>query len=142
MRWLLLMISVALLAACSSSSRPNAGSKQNVKLAPVTQLSPEVRKAPPTVREAYQFAVANPDILEHVPCYCGCGSIRHKSNLDCYVKQLKPDGSVTLDDHALGCSLCVDITRDAMRLNGEGKSLDEIHAEIVKTFSPYGPPNQ
>jgi ferredoxin len=62
--------------------------------------------------------------------------------LDCYVKGFKPDGSVVVDDHALGCSLCVDIARDVMRLHGEGQSIKDIRAEIVATYSKFGPPNQ
>jgi len=142
-RWhIVLMLLGVILAACSGSGQPNTTGIQSLKLAPISRLSPEARKAPVTVREAYQFAIANPEILSRIPCYCGCGSMGHKSNLDCYVKEFKPDGSLALDDHALGCSLCVDITHDATRLTSEGKSVDEIRAEIVKTFSPYGPPNQ
>ena len=111
-------------------------------MAPISQMPAEVRQAPATVREAYQFAVANPQVLEHVPCYCGCGSIGHKSNLACYIQERKPDGSIKFDDHALGCSLCVDIARDSMRMTGEAKSLEEIRAAIVSSYSQFGPPNQ
>jgi len=138
----LIVFFVVVLSACSPTAQPGAGNKSAVKLAPVTQMPAEVRQAPAPVREAYQFAVANPQVLEHVPCYCGCGSIGHKSNLACYVQEWKPDGSVKFDDHALGCSLCVDIARDSMRMTGEGKSLEEIRAAIVSSYSQFGPPNQ
>jgi hypothetical protein len=37
------------------------------------------------------------------------------------------DGTVkTFDPHALGCSICVDITQDAMRMLKDGKSVPEI----------------
>jgi len=36
----------------------------------------------------------------------------------------------------------VDITRDVMRMHAEGKSVEAIRAEIVATYSKYGPPNQ
>ena len=140
-RVLFVLLAVA-FSACSSTAQPGVAEKSAVKMAPISQMPAEVRQAPATVREAYQFAVANPQVLEQVPCYCGCGSIGHKSNLACYIQERKPDGSVKFDDHALGCSLCVDIARDSMRMTGEGKSLEEIRAAIVSSYSQFGPPNQ
>ena len=104
-RFLIWVVLAVLLAACTLSVQPGAGSKSAVRLAPITQMPLQVQKAPAQVREAYQFAVANPDVLAHVPCYCGCGSIGHQSNLACYVKEFKSDGIPVFDDHALGCSL-------------------------------------
>ena len=49
--------------------------------------------------------------------------------------------SVKFDGHALGCSICVDITQDAMRLTKEGKSPQDIKAYVDKTYSQYGPSN-
>jgi len=60
----------------------------------------EVQQGPPEVREAYQFAVANPEYLENFPCYCGCGGMGHLSNRDCYIRQINPDGSIVFDSHA------------------------------------------
>ena len=41
--------------------------------------------------------------------------------------------------HALGCSICVDITQDTMRLLRQGKTVSEIKALIDQTYSQYGP---
>ena len=57
--------------------------------------------APAVVREAYRFAVANPEPLSQIPCYCACGGVGHESNLDCFIQAVEPDGSVTFDHHAL-----------------------------------------
>jgi hypothetical protein len=139
-RWMLLVVLLALvLPACSSAAQSGA---VRVKLAPVSQLPALAQKAPTRVREAYQFAVANPDLMKQIPCFCGCGAMGHTSNYACYVKEVRSDGSVNFDDHALGCSLCVDITQDAMRMSGAGKSAQDIRAEIVATYSKFGPPNQ
>jgi len=139
-RWVLLIVSLTtlVLSACSPASPFGA----KVNLAPISLLPPSVQKAPTRVREAYQFAVANPDLMKQIPCYCGCGAMGHTSNYACYVKAVKPDNSVTYDEHALGCSLCVDITQDVMRLSGEGKPAQDIRAEIVATYGKFGPPNQ
>jgi hypothetical protein len=93
------------------------------------------------VQEAYRFALGNPEILEQVPCYCGCGAIGHRSNYQCYLKGIGPDGAPQFDNHALGCSICVDITQDVMRLLDEGKSIPEIREYVDATYSKYGPSN-
>jgi len=71
-------------------------------LAPESALPPNVRRAPPNVREAYRFAIANRETLRFIPCFCGCGTEGHKSNADCYVKDIRPDGSVVFDFMSLG----------------------------------------
>lgn len=97
--------------------------------------------APAVVQQAYQFAVANPDVLEHLPCYCGCGKAGHKSNYACYVSGTDATRGIQFDSHALGCSICVDITQDAMRLTREGKDLEAIRAYVDQTYAPFGPSN-
>lgn len=108
----------------------------------MSTLPTEMQNAPTRVREAYQFAVANPDALRNVPCYCGCGAMGHTSNYSCYIKESKADGTVVFDGHALGCSLCVDITQDVMRSTRAGRAPPEIRASIISTYSQFGPPNQ
>ena len=120
----------------------NAKESQAYPLAPMDEMPHEVQKAPPVVSEAYRFAVANPEVLQHLPCYCGCGNnIGHTSNYSCYVAGENADGSLIFDNHALGCSICVDITVDAMRMLDEGKSLPEIRTYIDQTYSAFGPSN-
>ncbi len=130
------------LAACSPVAQAGGAGGHQMKLAPMSMLSSDVQKAPAKVREAYQYAIANADTLRQIPCYCGCGSMGHKSNLDCYVKEFKSDGSAVLETHALGCSLCVDITQDVMQQAGQGKPVTDIRAMIVSNYSKFGPPNQ
>jgi len=100
-----------------------------------------VVSAPQVVRQAYDFAAAHPEVLTQLPCYCGCGAIGHTSNYACYVDEVASDDSITYDLHAVGCSICVDITRDAIRLVEEGRSLPDIRAEIDRTYSAFGPSN-
>ncbi len=65
-------------------------------LAPESALSETLRDAPPKVREAYRFAIANRDILRQIPCYCGCGA-QHRSNAECYIKDIGSDGKIEFD---------------------------------------------
>jgi hypothetical protein len=101
----------------------------------------EVREAPVVVRQAYAFAHDHPEVLSAIPCYCGCGAIGHTSNYACYVAGQDADGTIAYDLHALGCSICVDITRDASRLLEEGRSVAEIRSTIDSTYLRYGPSN-
>ncbi len=135
----LVSIFAMVLSACAAP-QPAATSKS--AQATVTMLPEEVKAAPERVRSAYAFALSNPDALKNVPCYCGCGAMGHTSNLSCYINERKPDGQIVFDDHALGCSLCVDISQDVMRMTAEGKSPQAIRADIVAAYSKFGPANQ
>jgi len=110
-------------------------------MAPMSDMSAEVQSAPLVTRQAYQFAVANPEVMKNIPCYCGCGAMGHTSNYSCYVAGLDAKGSVKFETHALGCSICVDITQDAMRLLRQGKDVQAIRAYVDQTYSRYGPSN-
>jgi hypothetical protein len=127
-----------LLSACGSSPTPVVTADQDSSN---SQLSAEIQQAPPSVVEAYQFAISNPDDLKNVPCYCGCKAMGHTSNYDCYIDEIKPSGEVIYDGHALGCSICVDISQDVMRLTREGKSPEAIRTAIDQTYAQYGPSN-
>jgi len=81
---------------------PGGGASHAYTLAPESALPEYFRKAPPDVREAYRFAIANRGILQQIPCYCGCGSDGHKNNADCYIKDVKPDGTVNFDQMSFG----------------------------------------
>ncbi len=114
---------------------------QAYNMAAMEDMPHGVQAAPLVVSDAYRFAAANPDVLTQLPCYCGCGNMGHTSNYACYVGGENADGSLVFDNHALGCSICVDITVDAMRMLDEGKSLPEIRAYVDQTYSPFGPSN-
>jgi len=132
-----LLALTALAATGCASGRPAA-----VKLAPVSELPEVMQQAPASVRTAYQFAVAHPDALRNVPCYCGCGAIGHHSNLACYMKDVSAGGEIVFDDHARGCSICVDIALDVMKMTEEGRDPTAIRSQIVETYSAFGPSNQ
>jgi len=139
-RWVLLgMLMLILLAGCAQAKQ-DEGVPANVTLAPLSDLPDEVRQASQSTVIAYRFAVANPDLMKQVPCYCGCGDMGHTSNYMCYV-QSDADGKIVFDQHALGCSICVDITLDTMRMYSQGKSPAEIKSVIDATYSKYGPSN-
>src|SRR5204862_3532198 len=67
-------------------------------------------------RAAYQVAKDIPEVLEQLPCFCGCmTSFVHKNNLFCFK-----------DQHGSGCTICQDIALDARKMHDEGKSIAQI----------------
>lgn len=133
---MLVLVSGA-LAGCGGGA--SAGGGITLKMAPLSAMPQAVQAAPKTVQEAYQFNVANPDTMQHIPCYCGCGGIGHESNYACYVQDVDASGQITFDGHALGCGICVDITRDVMRGILDGKELKTIRLEVDAKYSRFGP---
>ena len=134
---ILVLLSTTVFACTTQSSTGDV----HLYMASMDLMPSEVHSAPVTVQEAYQFNIANPDVMKDIPCYCGCGNIGHTSNYDCYVSEVDSGGNITFDNHALGCSICVDITQDVMRLLKDGKSPQEARAYVDGTYSKYGPSN-
>lgn len=54
------------------------------------------------VQEAYRYAADNGATLQYIPCFCGCKTIGHRHNGDCYVAEHHPDGRITFNSHAVG----------------------------------------
>lgn len=131
-----LLILLSLLGAVVSGC---GGSQHELAMAPMDGMPEHVQAAPARVQEAYQFAVANPDVLQQIPCYCGCGAMGHTSNYSCYVAETGADGTITYDEHALDCGICVDISQDVMRLLAQEKSTGEIYTYIDNTYARFGP---
>ena len=131
-----LLLLMGLLAGCAPGRKD-----RELIMAAISDTPAEVKSAPVSVQQAYQFAVANPEVLTEIPCYCGCGPMGHTSNYACYVSAVDSSGVITFDSHSLGCSICVDITHDTMRMLKDGKSVPEIKDYVDSTYSRYGPSN-
>jgi hypothetical protein len=91
-------------------------------------------------RAVYSFAGVKPEVLEYIPCFCGCVSQGHQSNHDCYVKRRSEGGRVVeWDGHGLVCPLGPDITGDVMLWHEKGRPLSRIRNDIDREFSGRGP---
>jgi uncharacterized protein with PCYCGC motif len=62
--------------------------------------------APPrpidVVQAVFEFAARRPDVLEYVPCFCGCERSGHRGNDDCFVKSRDAQGNVEWEPHGMG----------------------------------------
>lgn len=55
------------------------------------------------VRAVYVFAARHPEVLSHVPCFCGCENRGHKHNDDCFVSERDAKGRPTKwEPHGVG----------------------------------------
>lgn len=94
------LILAPVLASCQRSASPQG---QELLAWPEQDRWPELfYLAAPETQEAYRYTVSDPEILQYFPCYCGCVDWDHRSNLDCYVKEFRTDGSVVLDRMSFG----------------------------------------
>ncbi|MWC27948.1 hypothetical protein GON22_07590 [Paenibacillus sp. MMS18-CY102] len=99
--------------------------------ASLSELPSFLSSQPNQIYLAYKAASTITDTLGWIPCYCGCGdSAGHKSNLNCFIAEIKEDGSVVWDDHGTRCGVCMEIALKVTLMKQEGKSLKEIRTTI------------
>lgn len=116
-------------AAAPARVRKSVPPLPNVGFAPVRPMD--------VVRATYDFAAQHPEILSYVPCYCGCGSQGHKHNESCFVARRDPRGNVLeWDTHGFGCTICVDVAREAMQMYSSGADVHSIRAAIERKWTP------
>lgn len=102
-RRLLLLTGATTLAACASgSARPEDALVQLYANPAKNEWPPEFLELPTETQQLYRYAIANESTLKWFPCYCGCVAAGHRSNFDCYVRELLPDGRVRLDTMSFG----------------------------------------
>jgi len=94
---------------------------------PGATLSPALFQG--VTREAYQVAKDIPEVLEELPCFCGCMKERaHQSNLDCFK-----------DDHSSYCAVCQNIALDAAAMHKRGIDVVEIRKAVVDKYAIAAP---
>jgi hypothetical protein len=90
---------------------------------------------------AYKYATEHPEILEQIPCYCGCGSHGsqasdykpHRFLRDCYIND-----NWKYDEHASFCDVCVGEATKVQAYLAQGKTLKETRALIDQEYSKIG----
>ena len=91
------------LVGCSTPGIGQSSADDALLAWPAEDRWPEqFHKASARIQEAYRYAVANQDLLQWMPCFCGCGEWGHTSNASCYVQKVRDDGSVLLDPMSYG----------------------------------------
>jgi hypothetical protein len=95
---------------------------------------PAFTRVDPQTEEAYAYALYHPQVVQWMPCYCGCARMDHRSNLDCYLKPAVGGQPTQFEEHASYCDICVKTTLLTKQLVSEGKSLREIRQAVDATF--------
>lgn len=101
---------------------------------------PAYVRADPRTEAAYAYAMAEPEVLRWMPCYCGCGAMGHGDNGDCFFKPTM-DGLSSLDfeEHASYCDICVDTALMVKQMRAEGQSLRAIRDAVDAEFGGAAP---
>ena len=89
-----------------------------------------VKALPADWQAAYSFALARPDVLQWLPCYCGCAGIPHRSNLDCFFQGREVKGTFSYEEHASYCDICIETANMANDMLQQGKTMVEIRAAV------------
>ncbi|MBI5870302.1 MAG: hypothetical protein HZB44_05000 [Actinobacteria bacterium] len=88
--------------------------------------------------DGYRLAAANQELFDRIPCYCGCKQDPEKytSLKDCFYDRKTGD----FDEHAAGCTTCLDEAVDIGQWRDEGFSPREIRDRIDEKYSERGEP--
>jgi len=104
------------------------------------QVRPDYVKAlPGEWQSAYAYALARPDVLQWLPCHCGCVAIDHRSNLDCFFQRREVPGSYVYEEHASYCDVCVKTANLAQQMLQGGSTMIQVRAAVDVTFGGVGP---
>ena len=122
----ILVLGVIAWVSLHSTSQPSEDVAQNSKSAEV--MSPALF-TDAKARAAYQVAKDIPEVLEKLPCFCGCMmNFGHKNNLFCFK-----------DQHGSACDICQDIALDARKMHDQGLQIAQIQENIRAKYAKYQP---
>lgn len=88
---------------------------------------------------AYRYALEHGNVIQWLPCYCGCVEMDHRSNLDCFLRPHESGGTIAFEEHGSFCDVCVDIALMAREMVLDGKSAIEIRAAVDAEFGDIAP---
>lgn len=140
--YLLIAMAVLILTACGKGEQhadhthyaPNGDLQEET--ASLEKLPSFLDGQSPEVVLAYTAAAKLQDTLQWIPCYCGCGeSAGHGSNLNCFIHEVREDGSVEWDDHGTRCGVCVETAIATTQMKQQGKSDLQIRQYIDTKYS-------
>jgi len=92
----------------------------------------------PRVQGAYELAIQHSDVLDYMPCYCGCyESSGHEHVRHCFVEDFN-ENIAELDNMGFGCAICIETAEIAVAKYKEGESLPDIRNFIDNKYSGNG----
>ncbi|MDY0405181.1 PCYCGC motif-containing (lipo)protein [Virgibacillus sp. 179-BFC.A HS] len=134
---------LTLLAACSGNGKDSQSghADHNPRSGDLWQTTASNEELPKFLDESddnmqtlYLAVAQHKNLLEQIPCYCGCGnSADHKNNYDCFIHE-NNGKKVTWDDHATRCQACLDIAAESIIQYQEGTSVKDIRKTIDEKY--------
>ncbi|GAB4075078.1 PCYCGC domain-containing protein [Barrientosiimonas marina] len=133
---LLLLVASACSSGGSQEEHENNASNGDIRqtTSSITEMPSFLDETSDDLKNLYKAVAQNQDLLESIPCYCGCGEFGHTSNYDCFINQNNADGSLVWDNHAIKCQTCLDIAVESVIAFSEGTSVKEIRSTIDEKY--------
>lgn len=133
-----LMVALVSWAAIANVPTPPPGQIPMTVHAPHGVLPTIIHHTGHDTVNAYAAAFTHADVLAEVPCTCGCmPMLHHRNNLDCYIQEILPDGTVAFDTHGLYCLVCQWITFDVVEAADAGADHDELRRMVKEKYGPH-----
>ena len=106
----LIAAACVVFVSCSTERKAEAPPTRGAALrqsynGPLSPLPPPQYELPrpiEVIQAVYEFAGRRPDVLQYVPCFCGCQASGHVGNDDCFVSARDASGKPTWDLHGMG----------------------------------------
>jgi hypothetical protein len=102
---LLVVVLGICLASVAAQGQARSAPKKAAAAGPLPPIPFQGYPAPrphQVVQSVYEFAARHPEVLQYVPCYCGCEQHGHVGNDDCFVRSRDSAGRVTWEPHGYG----------------------------------------
>ncbi|MGE8205068.1 PCYCGC motif-containing (lipo)protein [Heyndrickxia sp. NPDC080065] len=136
-----LLVSIFFITACSNKNDESIVDQNKKHPMPMGEetagadvLPKFLANTSETVQTIYQAAASHKELLEHMPCYCGCGEMGHQNNYDCFIQENKQNGAVVWDEHGVNCDVCLEIAAQSVVDFNKGKTIKEIRKEIDEKY--------
>ncbi|TYP73778.1 PCYCGC motif-containing (lipo)protein [Paenibacillus methanolicus] len=133
--------SIAILSACGGSKEDGAhlhGNELIETTASYQTMPGFLSDYTDLTQSLYAQVGGAADIMKQINCYCGCMDYEedvHDSLYRCYIMDAK-EGEITWTNHSASCGICMQELQDIVKLQGEGKNVDEIRTFIDDKYKP------
>ena len=136
-----LLIGTIFISAMWAVSFSSRSSEKNAENPFTDKISlPSFANKDARIQAAYLYALENPQVLEKIPCYCGCyvpapmhDGFEHKNNKNCFIKD---DGSWV--KHGSECVVCVNIALDVKDGLSQGLTIKQVRDKIDYEYGRFG----
>ncbi|WP_449536635.1 PCYCGC motif-containing (lipo)protein [Ferdinandcohnia sp. Marseille-Q9671] len=141
LNFLLILVLVVGMVGCSQNEDGHETHSEKQQMGDIREETASIEGLPSFLDDKpeemvtiYKAAAMHKDLLESIPCYCGCAdSVGHRDNYDCFVYENDGD-AIVWDDHGTKCGVCLDIAATSVLEYQNGKSPSEIRASIDEAY--------